>query len=450
MFKKFLLVSAALSLGFMQAQSYNGQKRALDFAENVLSDLKDAGVEYNCHGDDSDAACRIRDIAFPLFSTTISNGRFEVSFKDNQYKQRIYAEIDINSKHALDYESYVPKSIECKTTYNLNRVDIIGVENCVIQSGLVTLDFDLAESIHSNEFTDKSMFSIMKKSLLKVRDYDKKLTLLSTSFEERSNKLNEEKYNTIDKLYDDRDSLQELHKQSAENNSPCGCGHHNHKSVSTVELLKDRRYLESSLAKNEKEIKKARENFNEEYEELQEEYDRHLRAYKQHIVKWLSNYDIDVKEARLYIKAPALSKHTFNLYADDLRTFNSDYKLTKKQKKAKAEEKKRITAGYYSSVEAMRAASITFVKESPYLSDNLKKSFSKIIDQHAKLFEPHTGKKSIKILATRLDNTPFNLGKEAQKVVDYTNGDISTEEFLTKVFDVINNYDIRAVRSFPY
>lgn len=453
MLKKVFMVSAvcALFFGVSQAhtQGYNTQKGALGFAEYTLKDLKDSGIDYVCHGDASDARCRFRDIAFP-FGGNVSNASFEVSFKEREYKQRLRFDIDINSRYITDYSNYIPRSVECSTTYSLDYTNVAGVSSCVINSDLVTLDFDVSQSIDSNEFIGKSMLSVMAHSLAKLNDYNEKLNVVHRSFGNEIYKLDKEKYDTIDRLYSDRESLQELHKQAVENEESCNCRNHKHYNNSVVALLKDRKYLESSLRDNEREIKYSRKYYGEEYDDLKDDYDVHLRALQKQIVKWLSRYDVNIKEIRIYVKAPALAKATFNLYANDLITYKKNYKLTKREKREKAEEKKRVTAGYYSSVEAMRAASITFVNESPYLSDRLKKSSAKIIDQHAKLFEPHTGKKSVKILATSIDGKPLNLGKEAQKIFDYSNDDIDRHEFLTKVFEVVNSYDIRAVRSFPY
>lgn len=473
----------AFGLCSLNAQSYNGQKRALDFAENALGDLEDAGVEYNCHGDDTDASCRIRDIAFPLFSTTIANGRFEVSFKDNQYKQRIYAEFDVDSKHIGD-KRYIPHSLECVSVYNINGIILDENEKCKIEANIATLHFDAKGYARSTKMRDRSALSIIKELVKLAHDDRENRQAILRKAERDTEKLNKETYDKLDALYAERDTLQEQYKEASgkeydnssynrksrsdmmsysggssrfsnvKSNDKCGCEHadskhHSQKQDSLSNLLNDRKHIEKELAKNERELKELRNARDDKLIEINEEYADSMQESIEDTIKKLKKYDFDIQEVRLELKTNYIAKNTFKLFAKDFFAFNENTKLSKKEARKRAEEKKRITAEYYASIEAMRAASITYINYNPHLSDNTKKNFVKIIDEHAKLFEPHTGKNRIKIIARHLDSKPYNAGEFAKVLWDYYNDNITQKEFIDKFFNVVNSYDIRAVRYFP-
>lgn len=266
--------------------------------------------------------------------------------------------------------------------------------------------------------------------------------------------------------YSRKNDTKTMPKDKAKSGCNCGCASHSsghscgmanvdskskHKggNESLASLLNDPLYLENELNKNNLDISQTRTKYDTQYRELLDETKEEVDSVKKDMIKWLKNYNFDIKEVRLELKASDMANYTFALYAQDFLNFNENAKLSKKEKQARINEKKRIMAGYYSSIEAMRAASITYVQESPYLNAENKKGIVKIIDKHAKLFEPHTGVKRVKILATHNIESSFNAGNAAESLISFIDNDTSLDVFLHTLFDNVNEYSIKSVRYFP-
>lgn len=442
--KVFVLgVVCALSLAYAKDKS-----RALDYAQKSMKDFG-SDVHYTCYGNDTEARCSARNITdFPF---SINNFVLDVNLSDYEYKRKV--SFDLETSYFREYEKFVPNNLTCEGVYNLKDLDVSGSEHCVLSADVATMEFDIDSSITSKNFNYKDMFKVVQDSFDKPRDL---LDRLSNVTQQNSQAALDDYFkgeDELDNLYAERESLIESHKHSVTNNkkSSCGCGHHkgDSKPAGIKDLLNDRKYIEDKLAQNSSEIAKVTQENKQKKDEREAEYQEEKRDIEKSIVKYLSNYNLKIKEIRIYIKGNKLADTTFATYAQDFFNFNENTKLNKKEKKAREEEKKRVTAGYYSSIEAMRAASITFISQSQYLNDNHKKNFIKILDLHAKLFEPHAHKNSIRILITPLSDKSINLGKEAKKIIKFANDEISSEEFVKTLFDTINQYDIRAVRFFP-
>ncbi|RDU65890.1 hypothetical protein CQA53_05435 [Helicobacter didelphidarum] len=452
MLKKMLMfgVICAISSGV----SF-GKTRALDIAESSLKSMQDLGIEYRCFGDDTQAKCQFRDIVLPFVHATIKNAQFELEVSDFKYTQKISANVQTDFKRQVQYAEFIPKNITCQNDSDLINREIVTNEKCFVASDVATLEFDSDTLLQSRNFRYKTMFSILQELLAKAYHYNEKINNMDSVYRVKLQQLRDKRDNEMKELYTEHENLendlQHITQTNKYSDTRHSCGCDNHKICNDSRgITQDKTSLHNSLMKNRAEMKKVREFYEKDYDELREEYQEATQGVVDEFIVWLKNYNIDLREARLYLRTKKLAESTFGLYAHDFLDFNENIPLSKKERKAREEEKKEITAGYYSSIEASRAASITFINQSPYLNDNLKKNFVKIVNEYAKLFDPNSHKRSVKITAQKINGEPINLGDEVERMVKYSKNEVRGYDLIQQhFFDIVNQYDIRAVRYWP-
>ncbi len=438
------MLKKVFAIGAMCAMSCGvsfGKTTALELVESSLKDVKSLGIEYSCYGDDKYAKCQFKDLNTTLFG--LKNAGFEISLTDYQLKQKAFG--DIVSNFGQDVNKFVPNRFECSSESNLvvDDLDSYGVEQCVLKSDVSNLRVDLKTKMHSKAYRYKTMPSILLKNIALIQKISKDFDDADEKYNNKVSKLREDRDKQIGEIYDEIEHFGMLLESKGSHQHGCKCGEC--KENEEVKEFKEMHAIKT------REAREIREKYGKEYDRLQKEYDDEVQGIFDSAITILKMYDFELQEARVYIKADTLADTLFTLSNKRFFAFNKNIPLTKEQELMRAEKKKRITAKYYSELEASRAGMITLVKESPYLSDNLRATLQKVIIQHVKLFDPNSRTRSVKVLITPLDNVPFNLGDELQKFRNiYVDSNYHDDDNATKAyFDIINKYDIRAVREWP-
>ncbi len=435
MLKKVFAVSAICA---MFCGISFGKTNALDLVEYELS-IDGNGLEHSCSGNENYAKCRFKDIDMAFMS--IKNTNLEIQLTDYQYKENISGEIV--SGLGQDLNKFIPNKFECSLNSKLNVDDLdnYGVLECKLYSDVAMLKFYIDSKTHSKAYRYKTMPTIMTNNIAMMEKIIKSFKDRETKYYEKLEKLRSDRNTKIDDIQDEIDFIR-MSLRTKENNSKCGCGACN----------RHKKELEKSYSRKSYEMSQIRTEYGNAYDAIQREYEEGVQEDIDSLVAFLKQYDHEIKEIKIHVKANSLADTLLNLSAKRFFSFNENIPLNKEQKLEREEEKKRIMAKYYSQLESSRAAAITLVKESPYLSNQLKKTLSEVVKQQAKLFDPNSNTRNMKILITSINNKPINLGDELNKLrVAYLNDYANDDEnnMFKALFDIINQYDIRLVREWP-
>lgn len=436
MLKKIMAASAicAIACGI----SY-GKTGALDIMELSLKDLGKQGVEYYCVGNETHATCFFKDTDTALFQ--LNNMRADMWLTDNQVKQEISG--NVNTRFfENDYSKFIPKSFKCESTSTLQDLQTAGIGNCVIKSDVATLSLDSKALTESKSFRYKTMPSIIMQYITQAEQLGKEYDRIQTKYNNEVAALRNQTIEDKENIQSQIDMLATSRKKLYKSEQGCGCN--------TCATLGKEEAINTMLRIKNAEKEQIIKNYDASYDEIQKRYEEDMQAFTQSVVSWLKQYNFTLQEARIYLRTNKLGDEVFAAFAKDYLSFNENIPLTKEQKQERSEYKKKITAKYYSGLEAMRAASMTFIERSPYLSEHLRKNLQKIVAEHAKLFDSHSHKSSLKVLITPLKQDAMNLGDEAQKLINaYNQSEIENSDGLLRaVFDIINQYDVKAVKSF--
>ncbi len=425
MLKKIIAASAmcAFSCGI----SF-GKIGALDIMEFGAEGIAKSGITYRCVGDNSHATCYFKDIDTLLFQ--VKNMRTEAWLTDNQWKSEISGDIVVNLNN--DSAVFMPKSFRCENTEDLKDLQNLNNGRCVITSDVATLSIDSKALSESKTYRYKTMPTIFLQYITKIERLSKEYDRIQTQYHNKVAALQQKVHEDLDDIQTEIDMLATAEMQNNGYRHSCG-----HKSTSPQE----------NLMRQKQAIKK---NYNIAYDEIVQQYEDDMAEWQQSVVTWLNQYNFAINEVRVYTHTNKLAETAFGVFAKEYFMFNENIPLTKQEQKERDEQKKQLTAQYYAGLEAMRAASITFIEQSPYLEEHLKESLQKIVAEYAKLFDPNAHKRSVKILITPKNNNLVKLGDEAQKLIAAynTKGNKETEMFQA-LFDIINRYDIKAVKLWP-
>lgn len=443
MLKRIIAASAvcALACGI----SY-GKVGALDIMELSLKELDKQGIKYYCAGNNTRATCYFKNIDTALFKT--SNIRADMWLTDNNIKQEISGDINMSSLMG-DYDKFTPKSFKCESESTLQDLQSIGGGSCIIKTDVATLSLDSKALVESKSFLYKTMPSIVVQYITQVERFGKEYDQIQTKYNNELTALSRQAREDKATIQYQINNLEVSHERLyGDEQQGCGC------NVCAMSKKEEavKNELQQKIAEKEKIIKK----YNDSYDALQKQYEEDMQSFKQSVVSWLSQYNYTLQEIRINIRTNKLAEEVFAAftrdYFGDYFYFNENVPLTKKQQQERLEHKKKIAAQYYSSLEAMRAAGMTFIEQSPYLDEHLRKSLQKIVAENAKLFDSHSNKSSLKVIITPLKQDTMNLGDEAQKLIDAYNqneAENGEEMLLRAIFNIINQYDIKAVQWLP-
>lgn len=426
---KKLITAGAISMAVCGVSF--GKTGALDIVESILKDVDKQGNTYQCVGDDSHATCHLNDVNGLLFQ--IKNLRADLWVNDDEVKQEISGNIELDIDD--DVNKFVPKSFTCNSKSVLKDLQYISDAKCIIKADAETLIIDSKSLLESRTFRYKTVPTILIYYIENIKRLDKEYRDIRAKYQDKFNAL-EDKF---DIALDDIETNIELLKNTKKitnHNSNCGCNSC---------YLKNNHKIDEQIEKKRGEEKQIRQSYLIEYNEIKKQYDEDMQRFTDSIVAWLKQYNYTMKEARIHIKTNEFANSAFETFAKTYLMFN-EYDLSlKQQQKQINEEKKRITAKYYSDIESFRAGGITFIEQSPYLKQHLKDSLKKVIAENVKLLDPHSHKISIKILIKPREYVTMNVGDEVEKMISiYNEG--TTNSFLKAMFDIVNKYDIKSVR----
>lgn len=413
-----------------------GKAGALDIMELSLKDVgKQQNVGYYCVGNDAHATCYFKDIDSVLFG--VRNLRADMWLTDNQVKQEISGDID-TGLFVGDYEKFAPKSFKCESKQTLQDTQSTDIGNCIVKSDVATLSLDSKALMESKSFRYKTMPSIVLQYIAQVEQFSKEYERIQT---EHNNEIDSLLKQTKDEKENIQYQINALKIAIKRMDRCCDCN-------VTVGQFEE---INSEIASKNGEMDRIVKKFDTSYDEIQKRYEEGMQDFTQSIVSWLKQYNYTLQEARIYLNGNKLGEEAFTTFARDYFDFNENVPLTRQQKQERSEYKKRITAQYYSGLEAIRAAGMTFIEQSPYLDKHLRDSLQNVVAENAKLFDSHSNKKSLRILITPIRQDAINLGDEAQKLITAYNKDKSGngDEMLHAIFNIINKYDIRAVKWWP-
>lgn len=424
MLKKIMATGAicAIACGI----SY-GKTGALDIMESSLKGVSNQGVEYYCSGNDAHATCYFKNTDTTLFG--VSNMRADMWLTDSQIKQEISGNIDV-SFFGGDYDDLLsPKSFKCESTSTLQDLQDFGSGSCTIKSDVATLSLNTKTLIESKSFRYKTMPSLVVSYIAQAERFSKDYDAIQTKYEDKLTALRKQTAKDKEEVQDQIDMLESASKKRG------GCNYSKAQTISN----------EIKQKKTEKEnIMKL---YNDSYDAIQKQYEDEMQTFTQSVVSWLKQYNYTMQEARFDLHTNQLGEIAFSFFARHYLGFDNSAPLTMAEKQEFEKRKKEVSAQYYSRLGATRAAGMTFVGQSAYLDDHLRKSLKKVIEESAKLFDSNSHKSSLKILITPLSQDSVNLGDEAQRLISAYNKDGS--EMLHVVFNIINRYDIRAVQWWP-
>lgn len=400
MLKKMLVMSMACAISCNI--SFSKPTRALDLAEIVLSETEKSGIRHVCHGNDREANCHIRDIVNSYLQ--IKNIYMDIALTDFTLKQKFSADIEMNLGKYADYNIFIPKNIVCEAESHLKDLENLNTGSCTLKSDVATLEIDMQDVMQSKKFRYKTMFNAVRHFMETITYFSNKFEKIQSLYAKDSQTLREQRDNDLRRLY-----------------------------------------AEENTKQNSYEIHMVREAYEINSDALTKRYVADTQKNMDNFISWLKQYNIDIKEIKIYLKTKKLAESLFAIYAKDFLNFNENTPLSNEEKKQREEEKKRITAEYYAGLELIRAAAITFVSQSPYLNEHLKKNLTKVVSEHAKLFDPNSHKRSLKILVQHLSDKPINLGEQVEKLKNADDRDTK----LQILFEIINQYDIKVVRYWP-
>lgn len=423
MLKKIIAASAISMVACGVSFAKTG---ALDIMEWVLQDAEKAGITYNCVGDNSHATCHFKNIDGFLFQ--LKDVRTDMWLNDNEVRQEISGSIVANLEE--DLNKFVPKSFTCNSTSTLEDLQNSGNGTCVIKSDVATLSLDSKTLLESRSFRYKTMPTLLVQYITKINQFSKEYDHIQTKYQNDLEALRKESASALDDINTEIEML-----ESSQNQQQYGCGCMGNPT-------------NEAIAQNKETKERITESYTKKYDEIQKRYEEEMQNFNSSIVAWLSQYNYTIQEVRIHVRSDGLAESVTNL-AKKYLTLNSGISFLKNKQTKNADIEKRITAQYYSALEASRAAGMTFVGYSPYLAPHLRTSLQKIISDQAKLLDPNANKNSIKILITPLkNNATMNLGNEAQKFINaYSKG--RNHALIQSFFDIINQYDIKSVRMWP-
>lgn len=430
---KKLITAGALSIAACGVSfAKNG---ALDIMEWALQDAEKAGVAYHCAGDSTHATCYFKNVDGFLFQ--LKDMRADIWLSDNEVKQEVSGSIAAN--FGEDLNKFIPKSFTCNSISTLKDLQSNANGTCVIKADVATLSLESKTLVESRAFRYKTMPTLLVQYIAKVDEFSKEYDRIQTKYENDLESLQQEAANALDDIDADIDMLS-VSQRNTQHEYACGCNSCN---------LRVQTYaIEKEIEQKQENKEQIRKSYEDKYDKIQKQYEEEMQNFSDSVVAWLSQYNYTMQEARVYVRANKLAKSAFETFAKEYLAFNENIPLSKDERIERANDKKRITAQYYSSIEASRAASMTFVDQSPYLETHLKKSLKKIVADHAQLLDPNAHKGSVKILITPLDSTAMNLGDEARKMITaYNKG--GGHGLMKSFFDIVNKYEIKSVRVWP-
>lgn len=430
---KKLITAGALSMAVCGVSfAKNG---ALDIMEWALQDAAKAGVAYHCAGDSVHATCYFKNVDGFLFQ--LKDMRADIWLSDNEVKQEVSGNIAAN--FGEDLNQFIPKSFTCNSVSTLKDLQSNANGTCVIKADVATLHLESNTLVESKSFRYKTMPTLLVQYIAKVDEFSKEYDRIQTKYENDLEALQQEAADTLDDIDADIDMLR-VSQRNTQHEYGCGCNSCRSQSQTYA--------IEKEIDRKQEIKEQIRKSYEDKYDKIQKQYEEEMQNFSDSVVAWLSQYNYTMQEARVYVRANKLAKSAFETFAKEYLAFNENIPLSKDERIERANEKKRITAQYYSSLEASRAGGMTFVEQSPYLAPHLKKSLQKIVSDHAQLLDPNAKKRSVKILITPLDSTAMNLGDEAQKMINAYNK--SRGHGLMKTFfDIVNKYEIKSVRVWP-
>lgn len=410
-----------------------GKTGALEFVEQTLQGIEKSGIDYYCSGDKEYAACRFKSIDTFLFN--IENMRAEVWLTDTEYKQKSSGNIVIAGSE--DDKPFLPHSFECESSAKLQGLQNLGASVCILKSDVATFSIDGTNIVESKSFRYKSMPTLVTQYIATVQYFSNEYDRIQNHYKDERRKISEQKWREIDDLDTEIEQL-EIQNQKA-HTSDCNCG------CNTCGYAKYRQF-DDKVQEREKERKAVYKKYADIYAELEEQYNEDIENLTNEAIAWLQKYNITIQDIRVSIKTNKLAETLFATYAKDFLAFNEDIPLSKKEKLARAEEKKQLTGKYYAALESIRAAGITYIEQSPYLKPELKTSLRKVVVEYAKLFDPNSHKRSVNFIIKPQDGTPINLGDELS--ILFANKKARSSVAIHRFFENANRYDIKVVRSF--
>lgn len=415
-----------------------GKTGALDILEKSFQEVGKSGLEYYCAGNDVEATCKFKDIDTLLFK--VKDLKVSVTLTDNQWKQA--ASGNIITYAGSDMAQFMPKSFHCESSAELKDLQNFGDGQCVIKSDVATITMDSKTLVESKSYRYKSMPTLVVRYIAQVEQFSKEYDRIQQKYRDDMEQLQKQFYTDLDDVRTEMDMIRNTRYAS----KPSGCGS-SHLSCGCASDDNDV-MISNAITQKKSQEEQLRKNYDKAYNEIMAQYDEDTAALTQDIVAWLKQYDVTLQEMRVYVRTNKLAESAFGVFAKEYLAFNENIPLSKKEKQARAETKKQLTAQYYAGLESMRAASLTFVGQSPYLADHLKVSLQKVVSDSAKLFDPNAHKRSLKILITPRESGSLNAGVEAQKLVDaYRLG--KERVMLQALFDIVNQYNIQSVRVWP-
>ena len=411
-----------------------GKTGALDIVETALKDVEKQGVSYYCAGDDSHATCYFKDLDNFLFR--MKNLHADIWIKDDEVRREISG--DIVPIFDGDINKFIPKNFTCEDKSVIKDLQYISNGKCIIESDVATLSIDSNALLESRLFRYKTVPTLLLQYIAKVEHFNNEYNLIQTKYQNDLKILQDEFNMALDDIESNIELLESTQK-IANHTSKCDC---NSCTSSRYYAIHD----EISQKRNDKE--QLRKSYEYKYDEIQKQYDEDMQQFTDSVIEWLKQYNLTIKEVRINIKTNNLARSAFETFAKEYLDFNENIPLSKQQQMERNEQKKRITAKYYSSLEASRAAGVTFVEQSPYLEKHLKDSLKKVIVEYAKLLDPNAHRVRVKVVVSPRYDFTINLGDEAKKIIfAYNKG--TTHSLIKEIFDIINRYDIKYVRVWP-
>lgn len=421
-----------------------GKTGALDILEKSFQEAQKSGLEYHCAGNDVEAACQFKDI--DTFFFTIKDMQVSATLTDNHWKQAVSGKILVNIVDTGDdVAQFLPKSFQCENTAELKDLQNFGNGECVIKSDVATITLDSKTLVESRSYRYKTMPTLIVRYIAQIEKFSKEYDRIQKQYADDMERLQNKYYADLEDMQAEIDMIQNaqyIHKSSGCGVRPsnCGCGGDYDNDLA----------IQSAVAQKKSQKEQLKKSYNEAYDEISQQYDEDMAALTQDIVAWLKQYEVTLKEMRVYVRSHKLAESTFGVFAKEYLAANENIPLSKKEQQARAETKKRVTGQYYANLESMRAASLTFIGQSPYLADHLKVSLKKIVSDSAKLFDPNAHKRSMRILITPRELGSMNAGVEAQKLIDaYQQNNGRERAFMQIFFDLVNQYNIQSVRVWP-
>ncbi|STQ85908.1 hypothetical protein LS73_007265 [Helicobacter muridarum] len=138
------------------------------------------------------------------------------------------------------------------------------------------------------------------------------------------------------------------------------------------------------------------------------------------IFDWLNYYNLGIKEIKINIHAPNLSNYFLD---ENIKRYDN---------------KTQAYQAYYSNLEFLLASYKYSVNNNKKLNSISRKNLDNILSDFAKLLDPNSHKRSIKILVRGSENETINLG---QFLIMSFYGN----NFMDNFYSMLNKYDIRSV-----